>query len=190
MVGVMHANGIGVVQDVVLNHVTGAGSSTGAGGSDPAAWNDKYTNFRYVSFGSPATDESAADYLSRSGRFAKNWQNFHNNPGHDCLNSDICAGYWGPDACYEPGAYGQSSNAAFNPPQGASYMRNQMRDWIVWYKKQTGFDGFRLDAVKHFPAYATEDFLYNAQQSAGWASGGPSMFAGGTSLLDGHRAGS
>ena len=46
MVAVMHANGIDVVQDVVLNHVTGAGSVDGSGGDDPAAWNDKFENFR------------------------------------------------------------------------------------------------------------------------------------------------
>lgn len=64
----------------VLNHVTGAGAADGSGGSDPAGWNDKYTNFRYVSFGTPATTDTSSDYLSRAGRFPKNWQNFHNNP--------------------------------------------------------------------------------------------------------------
>ena len=56
-------------------------------------------------------------------------------------------------------------------------MRNEMREWIIWYKKQLGFDGFRLDAVKHFLSSATEDFLYNCQFNADWASGGNSMFA-------------
>lgn len=177
MVAIMHANGIDVIQDAVLNHVTGAGSTSGAGGSDPAGWNDKYTNFRYVSFATPVTSDDDQDYLSRSGRFPKNWQNFHNNPGHDCTGGDICAGFWGPDVCYYPGAYGQSSNAIFNPPQSSDYMRNEMRRWLVWYKKQMGFDGFRLDAVKHFLPEATEDFLYNCQFVAGWASGGDEMFA-------------
>lgn len=161
----------------MLNHVTGAGATDGSGGQDPAGWNDKYTNFRYVSFATPATKDDAADYLSRAGRFPKNWQNFHNNPGHDCTSGDICAGYWGPDVCYYPGAFGQSSNAAFNPPQSSDYMRNQMRSWLIWYKKQMGIDGFRLDAVKHFLPEATEDFLYNLQFNAGWASGGDAMFA-------------
>ncbi|EFX77149.1 hypothetical protein DAPPUDRAFT_305927 [Daphnia pulex] len=162
---------------LVLNHVTGAGASDGSGGSDPAAWNDKYTNFRYVSFATPATTENEADYLSRAGRFPKNWENFHNNPGHDCLSGDICAGYWGPDVCYYPGAYGQSSNAIHNPPQSSDYMRNEVRSWLIWYKKQMGIDGWRFDAVKHFLPSAMEDFLYNLQFSAGWASGGDEMFA-------------
>ena len=36
MVAVFKANGIDVIQDIVLNHITGAGSVTGNGGRDPA----------------------------------------------------------------------------------------------------------------------------------------------------------
>ncbi|MFM9060879.1 MAG: dockerin type I domain-containing protein, partial [Bacteroidota bacterium] len=58
-----------------------------------------------------------------------------------------------------------------------------------WYKKQCGWDGLRLDAVKHFPSNVTEDFLWNLQNNAGWANAGNSMFAvgewvGGSSDLD------
>jgi alpha-amylase len=180
MFGVMHANGMDVIQDVVFNHLDNAGSSTGAGGSDPAANNgdgNTYKNFRYVSYGKPATDESSADYLSRSGRWPKNWQNFHSNPGHLCNSGDWCAAWFGPDVCYYSGAYGQSSNATYNPVQSSDHMRTNARNWFVWMKKQTGADGFRLDAVKHFPYWATQDFLYNAKYSAGWANGGANMFA-------------
>ena len=37
MVAVLKANGIDVVQDIVLNHITGAGSQNGLGGQDIAA---------------------------------------------------------------------------------------------------------------------------------------------------------
>src|SRR5690606_15196205 len=74
MVAVLHANGIEVIQDIVPNHLIGAGSNTGAGGSDPTSTNDKYTNFRYVCYKTPATDESEKDYLNRQGRFPKNYE--------------------------------------------------------------------------------------------------------------------
>ncbi|GAA4348566.1 hypothetical protein GCM10023185_04610 [Hymenobacter saemangeumensis] len=180
-IAILHANGINVVQDIVLNHNDGAGSANGSGGQDPAAWEDystsKYKNFRYVSYATPATDESAANYLARSGRFSKNWQNFNPNPGNNSTSGDWNAVYFGPDVSYYNGSYGQSSNATFNPAQGADYMRNGNRNWLIWYKKQLGFDGVRLDAVKHFPDFATEDFLYNMQSNAGWANGGATMFA-------------
>jgi len=180
-VAVLHANGIEVIQDIVLNHNDGAGSSSGQGGQDPAAYEDyttsKYKNFRYVSYGKPAGDESAADYLARSGRFPKNWENFNPNPGNNTTSGDWNAPLFGPDISYYPGAYGQSSNATYNPAQGSDYMRNNQRNWLVWYKKQVGFDGVRMDAVKHFPDFASEDFLYNLQSNAGWASGGATMYA-------------
>ena len=180
-VAVLHANGIEVVQDIVLNHNDGAGSSSGAGGPDPAAWDDgatsRYKNFRYVSYARPAGDESAADYLARSGRFSKNWQNFNPNPGNNSITGDWNAPYFGPDISYYPGSNGLSSNATYNPTQASDYMRTGNRNWLVWYKKQVGFDGVRLDAVKHFPDFASEDFLYNLQSNAGWASAGATMYA-------------
>lgn len=180
-IAILHANGIDVVQDIVLNHNDGAGSATGQGGQDPNAWEDystsKYKNFRYVSYATPASAETSANYLARSGRFSKNWQNFNPNPGNNSTSGDWNAVYFGPDVSYYNGSYGQSSNATFNPVQGADYMRNGNRNWLIWYKKQLGFDGVRLDAVKHFPDFASEDFLYNLQSNAGWASGGATMYA-------------
>ncbi|MBD2767300.1 T9SS type A sorting domain-containing protein [Hymenobacter sp. BT664] len=180
-VAVLHANGIEVIQDLVLNHNDGAGSANGQGGQDPAAYDDgttsRYKNFRYVSYASPATDESATNYLARSGRFAKNWENFNPNVGNNSTSGDWNAPLFGPDISYYSGSYGQSSNATYNPAQGTDYMRTNQRNWLVWYKKQVGFDGVRLDAVKHFPDFAAEDFLYNLQSNAGWASGGATMYA-------------
>jgi alpha-amylase len=194
MVAVMKANGIDVIQDIVLNHITGAGSAAGQGGNDPAAMDDgqtnKYKNFRYSCYATPALNETSSNYLSREGRFPKNWQNFYPNPGNPCCSNEINSPYWGPDISFESNGFGQSSNALYNPTQSADYMRNGMRNWLIWYKKQMGWDGVRLDAVKHFPVYAAEDFLWNLQFGSLWASGGWDMFAvgewiGGSSELDG-----
>jgi len=181
MVAVLHANGINVVQDIVLNHCDGAGSANGSGGQDPAAWDDhvtsKYKNFRYSCFATPATDESAGDYLSRKGRFSKNWENFHPAPTDSSVTGDWNVVWFGPDISYYLGAYGQSSNAIYNPVQDTNYMRNNTRKWCIWYKKQMGFDGGRWDAVKNYPYWAVEDFVYNQQHNNGWASGGDAMFS-------------
>jgi alpha-amylase len=181
MVAVLKANGLDVIQDLVLNHAANAGSNTGAGGLDPAAMDDgqtnRYKNFRYVSYISPADNETSSHYLARSGRFPKNWQNFYPNPSNGCCTNDINSPFWGPDFSYESNANGLSSNALFNPPQGTNFVRDQMRSWLIWYKKQCGWDGVRLDAVKHFPNYVTEDFLWNLQNNAGWSSQGSQMFA-------------
>ncbi len=194
MVGVLHANGIDVVQDVVLNHVIGAGSNTGGGGQDPAAWDDgstsKFKNFRYSCYATPALSQLSADYLARQGRWPKNWQNFNPNAGNNSTSGDWNQVMFGPDVSYFQNSFGLSSNAIYNPPQYQDYMRQNAREWLIWYKKQEGFDGVRLDAVKNFPHWASEDFLYNLQQNAAFASGGDTMFAvgefvGGASELDG-----
>lgn len=209
MVGVMHQNGINVIQDIVLNHIDGAGSATSAGGVDSAGIafyntnrpssnyqdipNDPtsgYKNFRYVSFLTPATTETRANYLARSGRWPKNWQNFNPGPGDNrYTGDDLSRIMFGPDVAYYPNSFGQSSISTFNPVQTANYMRNQAREWMIWFKKQTGVDGYRLDAIKHFPAGITEDILWNLQNNAGFASGTDQMYAvgewvGGQSELD------
>ncbi|MFM7310555.1 MAG: alpha-amylase domain-containing protein, partial [Flavobacteriales bacterium] len=182
MIAVMHANGIEVIQDVVLNHMNSAGSNTGAGGQDPNSFSmmtdNGYKNFRYVCYDSPASAETQSNYWNRKGRWPKNYTNFYPNPNNNCTTGDICSAFFGPDISYENSAFGVSSNVSgFNPAQTSGYMRNQGRDWMMWLKKQTAVDGFRWDAVKHFPTYVQEDFSYNLKYSLpSWCAGGKNMF--------------
>jgi glycosidase len=197
MIAVLHANGIEVIQDVVLNHVNSAGSSNGSGGQDPAplsmATNSGFKNFRYVSFSTPASTETQTNYWNRTGRWPKNFTNFYPNPSNNCTSGDICTAWFGPDISYENTAFGPSSNVVgFNPAQSSGYMRNEGRNWMMWMKKQTGVDGFRWDAVKHFPTFVQEDFSYNVKYLLPtWSRGGESMFnvgewVGGKSELDNY----
>lgn len=196
MFAVMHANGMDVIQDIVLNHLDGAGNNTtGAGGYDPQspysiANAGGYKNFRYTSYATPLIDDSQNDYWTRGGRWPKNYPNFYPNLNNNCTTGDICSPYFGPDISYEASAYGQSSNiptsgtvsvggvtrAYVNPAQGSNYMRDNARNWLMWYKKQTGADGWRWDAVKHFPIYVQEDLIYNSKYViAAFAQGGEAM---------------
>ncbi|GAB3841308.1 alpha-amylase family glycosyl hydrolase [Hymenobacter jeollabukensis] len=186
LVAVLHANGIEVIQDVVLNHADGAGTSTGAGGQDPDSYamssNNGYKTFRYACYGTPLPEagETSAEYLLRQGRWTKNYPNFHAHAGHNTTSGDMAAPYFGPDFCYgdDGGSdgYGPSTTSSYNPPQSAGYSRDQARSWLVWLKKQTGVDGFRWDAVKHFSYAAQQDWSYNLKYLAGWANGGNAMF--------------
>jgi glycosidase len=195
MIGVLHANGIEAIQDIVLNHADGAGGNTGSGGQDPEATYSManangYKNFRYVSYSTPLIDDSQNDYWTRNGRWSKNYPNFYPNLNNNCTTGDICTPYFGPDISYESSAYGQSSNiptsgsvtisgitrAYVNPAQSSNHMRDNARNWIMWYKKQTGVDGWRWDAVKHFPIYVQEDLIYNTKYVLpSFAQGGEAM---------------
>ena len=182
LVAVMHANGIEVIEDVVLNHNNNAGTTSGAGGQDPepnySMKNESgYKNFRYVSYTTPSINETQNDYWTRKGRWPKNYSNFYPNKNNNCSTGDICSNFFGPDISYESTATGQSSNipktgsvtvgtvsrAYVNPTQASNYMRDNARNWLMWMKKQTGVDGWRWDAVKHFPSYVQEDLIYNTK---------------------------
>jgi alpha-amylase len=210
LIAVLHANGIEVIQDVVPNHLIGAGDNITDAGIDPDASDSQYKLFRYTSYASPASSGTVpgtiSAYRQRTGRFPKNWQNFHKNPAHNCNSGDICQEFFGPDICYVDGANGQTNvTPAYDPNQlsynpygtagitgasGNGYMRRHTREWLQWYKRQTGFDGLRLDAAKNYDFAASEDFLYNLQfGNSTWANGGNTMFAvgevvDGTSGLD------
>jgi len=196
MIGVMHANGLDVIQDIVLNHVDGAGSNVGLGGQDPEVNysmvnSSGYKNFRYASYATPLLDDSQNDYWTRNGRWPKNYPNFYPNLNNNCTTGDICSAFFGPDISYESSAYGQSSNIPssgsatiggvtrpyINPAQSSNHMRDNARNWIMWYKKQSGVDGWRWDAVKHFPIYVQEDLIYNTKYVISpFAQGGEAMF--------------
>lgn len=209
MVAVLHANGIEVIQDVVLNHTDGAGTTTGDAGQDPEptfsmATNSGYKTFRYSSYATPVPEagDNGAAYAARQGRWPKNYANFHPQLGHNSSTGDMAAPYFGPDFCYGNDGgndgYGPLSPnylalypGAYNPTQTQGYSQTQARSWAVWMKKQTGVDGFRWDAVKHFSYNAQQDLSYNLKYNAGWASAGEAMFnvgefVGGKADLDGY----
>lgn len=214
MIAVMHANGIEVIHDVVLNHNGDAGGgvntfgapapvgSSGAGGQDPASGStgtaSGFKNFRYVSYSSPALDEFQNDYWTRNGRWAKNYQNFYN-----CTSgcNDINSMFWGPDINYDASAIGQSSNIPtsggtvvngvfrnyYNPVQANNYMQDNARDWLLWLKKQTGSDGWRWDAVKHFSLATQETSIWHSKYNSSLTAlqaGGQDMFCVGEWIGD------
>jgi alpha-amylase len=214
MIAVMHANGIEVIHDVVLNHNGDAGGgvntfgapapvgSAGAGGQDPASGStgtaSGFKNFRYVSYSSPALDEFQNDYWTRSGRWAKNYQNFYN-----CTSgcNDINSMFWGPDINYDASAIGQSSNIPtsgstvisgvtrnyYNPVQPNNYMQDNAKDWLLWLKKQTGSDGWRWDAVKHFSLATQETSIWHSKYNPSLSAlqaGGQDMFCVGEWIGD------
>ncbi len=199
MIAVMHANGIEVIEDIVLQHNGDAGTNLGLQGgqdTDPnysMVTNNGYKNFRYVSYKSPLIDESQNDYYTRSGRWALNYENFFpnlNNNHYSTNNYDVQ--WFGPAVDYDASAYGQSSNIPsggtasfkggtiirnyYNPAQSSNYMYNNSANWMLWLKKQTGADGFRLDAAKNYYTAPQQNMINAVKYNAGFANGGEKMF--------------
>ena len=46
-------------------------------------------------------------------------------------------------------------------------VREELDRWGKWYCDQANFDGVRLDAVKHIPAFFYNEWLDNLRQSTG-----------------------
>jgi alpha-amylase len=139
MIAVVHANGLEVYPDMVLNHLSG-------GAPDPNAWGKiKEKSFQYAGFAG-----------SNRGRWVKSWLDFHPNPHHSAANDDWRKVEFGPDICY------RAPCCDWDCESGGHYMRDNAREWFIWFRKQTDVDGFRFDAVKHFPPDVVEDLLFNA----------------------------
>lgn len=138
MIAVAHAAGLEVYPDVVLNHMSGGDKDTSAPGN-------QYKTFKYAGFAGEKT-----------GRWPKSWLDFHPNPRHGAGDDDWRKEMFGPDVCYRDPCCDAGQGG------GAKYMRDNARGWFVWLRKQTDADGFRFDAVKHFPPEVVEDLLYNA----------------------------
>ena len=146
LMAALHANGIEVIQDVVLSHTDRAGTTAGDLDQNPEptfslASNSGYKTFRYSSFATPlpeAADNGAA-YPPRQGRWPKNYANFHPQLGHNNTSGDHATPYFGPDFCYgndaDNDSYGQLIPnylllypGAFSPPQSAGYSQTQARN--------------------------------------------------------------
>jgi alpha-amylase len=142
LIAVAHANGLEVYPDIVLDHCGGgspdpASPFTGSGTID--------TNIHPVGFAGPGT-----------GRWPRNWLDFHMNPAHWNGVGDWVSSNGGPDFCYQ----GRCSDSGNGDPNCAA--RQNARAWFTWFVRQTGVDGFRFDDVKGFPPEVVEDLLYNA----------------------------
>ncbi len=146
LVAVAHANGLEVYPDIVLDHCAG-------GDADPSSpfqtQNQQYTSFHPDGYAGAGT-----------GRWPRNWLDFHFNPQHWTPLGDWTPSAFGPDFCYQ----GQCTDSRNGNTNCAA--RSNARAWLTWLVKQTGVDGLRFDDVDGFPAEVVEDVLYNAMGPA------------------------
>jgi alpha-amylase len=145
MIAVAHANGLEVYPDIVLDHCAGGDPDASSPFVNTA---NGYTSFHTAGFAGPGT-----------GRWPRNWLDFHFNPVHWHGWGDWTPSpdnNFGPDFCYQ-GRCSDSGNADSNCAS-----RQNARAWFTWFVRQTGVDGFRFDDVDGYPPEVVEDILYNA----------------------------
>ena len=178
-IAVAHANGLRVYSDVVLNHTGGADkveenplmARLGMNDiPDPSRIPKQYLPPNY----DPArmTVRSWTRYLPKgasgvpgSGRFTRDWHNFHPTDVHPDRARPYHEKEFGEDYCFE------AQNG---------YVSRSLSDWGAWFRAQTGVDGYRLDAVKIIEPSFADTFAQHSIAAPGpkTASGVPFFLVG------------
>lgn len=172
VINTYHSVGIQVFADAVLNHMNGGEQKI------------PYECKPYPSF--PDSSYLLFNYPFGSGRFKKNASHFYPNLQYCSVNPP----YHGP------------SDPAFQFGEWLAHEKQNVRDsLIVWgqYLRQVlGFDGFRIDAVKHIDpifigpwlqqanpgGYAVAEYFGGTSEIATWLHYCQNVFGGDVSMFD------
>lgn len=166
----LHAENIGIYVDIVLNHL-GGGDETEKmqvlkmdpeNRSQPIS--EPYEIEAYTKFTYPARNGKYStfqwDYTCFSG---VDYDHLRNEQGvFKILNEE--GADWEPMLSNEKGNfdYLMFCDVEFRNPN----VRNELQQWGKWYHDTIGFDGMRLDAIKHItPHYFSEWIPYMKQVS-------------------------
>ncbi|NNC94870.1 MAG: T9SS type A sorting domain-containing protein [Chitinophagales bacterium] len=141
----MHANGLKVLVDVVLNHRGGASSQQSFQCGGGLGW---------------------TDFNPASGRLPASAQDFHPNNTH----CDQFADYHNPlffeDLCYFNNSNSKLNNGVndgwYYGPHTLGSMGDSLISWIRWFTAFTNIDAYRLDAIKHIEPGFIAPFLVEA----------------------------
>ena len=167
----LKSNGMGVILDVVLNHKMGADEKERVQVnrvnidnreeiSDDIIEADAWTRFIFA---------------ARNGQYSKFIWDFHCFSGVDHIENpdengifkivnDYTGGGWNDQVDDEFGNYDYLMGANVDFRNKA--VSEELKYWARWLLEQTGCTGFRLDAVKHIPAWFYKDWIDHVQNEA------------------------
>ncbi|MCB9080366.1 MAG: T9SS type A sorting domain-containing protein [Lewinellaceae bacterium] len=148
MISAMHANGLKVMADVVLNHRGGADLTM------PVPYQ--------VGGGSGFTV-----FNPPSGRIPAGPQHFHPNNYHPDQDPDYHNPIFFEDICYfNEDNDGFAIPYYFGSPTRMGSMGDSLITWGRWLVNEVGFDELRLDAVKHMEPDFVAKFLVETRNGA------------------------
>lgn len=158
----LHGQGIQVVLDVVLNHRMG-GDRTERFKAVPVAGND-----RDEETGKPRIVEAytAFDFAGRKGKYSDfKWHWYHfSGIDHDVITGrNEILRIVGPGKGWSEGVDTENGNYDFlmgmdvdmNNPE----VSKELHRWALWVIDEFGFDGFRMDALKHIDYNFSRDLF-------------------------------
>ncbi|MGB8955343.1 MAG: alpha-amylase [Tumebacillaceae bacterium] len=166
----LHANGVQVYGDVVMNH------KGGADGTEMVTAVEVDSNNRNLETSGDYTIQSWTkfDFPGRGNTYSPfKWQWYHFDGTDWDQSRSLSRIYkfrgtgkawdWEVDGEYGNYDYLMYADIDMTHPD----VINELKNWGVWYQQTLGLDGYRLDAVKHIKFDFMRDWLTNARTKTG-----------------------
>src|SRR5690606_1023135 len=142
-----HANGIKVFFDAVLNHRMGGDERERVPLASGES-RDLYTKFNL---------SGRNKYYSRADEWQWDWQAFD---ALDIMGPQLFAGK----------TWDNTSDSDYFMGLDVDYQNelvvDELKEWGTWIINEIGFDGFRIDAIKHIDNDFMRDWIYYIQENS------------------------
>ena len=168
----LKSSGVRAIHDVVFDHKMGADETERVSVrranpenrveiEDEAFEADAYTRFTF-----PARQGKYSQFIWDMKCF--NGIDHIENPDENgvfLLVNEYADGEWNTDVDQEKGNFDYLMGANVEPRNNAVY--EELKYWGRWFAEQVPCDGFRLDAVKHIPAWFFRDWVGHMRETLG-----------------------
>ncbi len=164
---VLKQNGIEVYADIVLNHKMGADALQIIPASKVDWQNHNYEISKEIV--KVATKYTFPGRKQKYSDFEWNWTHFdaidYNNMNGEHAIFRFKDKTWGNEVDEEYGNYDylMGADLDFENPEVVA----ECKRWGEWYTTLTTINGFRLDAIKHIPAYFYKDWIRYIREKTG-----------------------
>ena len=156
----IHEQGLEVISDLVLNHKMGADDNEEISVHEVSDTN----KYQIISDKEMIISPTIYTFPARKDKYsAFHWNHKHFSGIDYDMRTKRHATFlfedkqWNEQVDEENGNfdYLMGADIDFNEPE----VINELTLWIKWYYEITHFDGLRLDAIKHIPAYFYKDYI-------------------------------
>ncbi len=170
MINVFHEHGLHIYADIVMNHKAGGDRQE----NFIAVEVDMEDRNKEIGKAKDISGWTGFDFPGRGGKYSEFKWNFNHFNGVDYDDLTGRKGIfriigenkgWNLGVSYERGNYDylMFSDIDHAHPE----VKLEFMNWAEWFIKETGVDGFRMDAVKHIDVAFLRDFIESVRNTAG-----------------------
>lgn len=162
LISEIHKRDIKVYADVVLNHKAGADRAE----KFMAVMVDKNDRTREVEEAKEIEAWTAFDFPGRGDKYSSFKWNFNHFSGVDYDNLTETSGIYriiGENKGWNLGVSSENGNFDYlmfsDIDLAHPDVKEELKNWAIWFIDELGIDGFRMDALKHMDEVFVEEFL-------------------------------